>query len=368
MADVGKFAGIPRIPTAEEVVDGVDGEIKAAAEELQQEGEPTPEVNAGQLHAEKVERAWRGFSSRLSRVLDGFPELDDLHPFYGDLFNVLFDRDHFAVARGHIAAANAGVSTAGRDCSARLLEAGGTLEHCKALEREAFEKMCETVKESGNALAYLEEVRQHLGRLPNLDPRARTLILTGFPNVGKSSFMNKISRADVEVQPFSFTTKSLFVGQTDYRYIRFQCIDTPGLLDHPLEERNALEMQAIAAIAHLPAVIIFIFDISEECGYSVADQISLLDSIRPLFANKAVVVVLNKTDARPFSELSEDDQRLINEAVERVGAPEIVRCVHTSMLSDEGVEETKSTACDLLLAQRVRAQLEGPNVKSALKS
>ena len=50
--------------------------------------------------------------------------------------------------------------------------------------------------------------------------------------------------ADVDVQPYAFTTKSLFVGHMDYRYLRWQVIDTPGILDRPLEERNTIEMQA----------------------------------------------------------------------------------------------------------------------------
>jgi len=29
-------------------------------------------------------------------------------------------------------------------------------------------------------------------------------------------------RADVEVQPYAFTTKSLFVGHMDYKYLRWQ--------------------------------------------------------------------------------------------------------------------------------------------------
>lgn len=41
--------------------------------------------------------------------------------------------------------------------------------------------------------------------------------MCGFPNVGKSSFLNSVTRADVEVQPYAFTTKSLFVGHMDYK-------------------------------------------------------------------------------------------------------------------------------------------------------
>ena len=52
----------------------------------------------------------------------------------------------------------------------------------------------------------------------------------------------------MEVQPYAFTTKSLYVGHTDYKYLRWQIIDTPGILDHPLEDRNTIEMQAITAL------------------------------------------------------------------------------------------------------------------------
>ena len=53
-------------------------------------------------------------------------------------------------------------------------------------------------------------------------------------NVGKSSFMNKVTRADVEVQPYAFTTKSIYVGHTDYKYLRWQVLDTPGILGRGL--------------------------------------------------------------------------------------------------------------------------------------
>jgi len=132
----------------------------------------------------------------------------------------------------------------------RLLKYGDSLYRCKQLKKAALGRMCTIMKRQAPNLAYLEQVRQHLSRLPSIDPNTRTILITGFPNVGKSSFINKITRADVEVQPYAFTTKSLFVGHTDYRYLRWQVVDTPGILDHPLEERNTIEMQAITALAN----------------------------------------------------------------------------------------------------------------------
>jgi nucleolar GTP-binding protein len=123
-------------------------------------------------------------------------------------------------------------------------------------------------------LAYLEQVRQHISRLPSIDPNTRTLLVCGYPNVGKSSFVNKVTRADVDVQPYAFTTKSLFVGHLDYKYLRWQVIDTPGVLDHPLEEMNTIEMQSITALAHLRSAVLYFIDLSEQCGYTVEAQVS----------------------------------------------------------------------------------------------
>lgn len=141
--------------------------------------------------------------------------------------------------------------------------------------------MATVMKRQKDSLAYLEQVRQHLARLPSIDPNTRTLLICGYPNVGKSSFINKVTRADVDVQPYAFTTKSLFVGHMDYKYLRWQVIDTPGILDHPLEERNTIEMQSITAMAHLRSCIMFFMDLSEQCGYSVADQVSFMN-LKPM--------------------------------------------------------------------------------------
>ena len=37
-------------------------------------------------------------------------------------------------------------------------------------------------------------------RLPSIDPNTRSIIIAGYPNVGKSSFMNRVTRANVDVQ------------------------------------------------------------------------------------------------------------------------------------------------------------------------
>lgn len=53
-------------------------------------------------------------------------------------------------------------------------------------------RMATVMKRQNQSLQYLEQVRQHMSRLPSIDPNTRTLLICGFPNVGKSSFINKV--------------------------------------------------------------------------------------------------------------------------------------------------------------------------------
>jgi len=64
---------------------------------------------------------------------------------------------------------------------------------CKQLKKAALGRMATLMKRQEPTLKYLEQVRQHLGRLPSIDPNTRTILVCGFPNVGKSSFVNKVS-------------------------------------------------------------------------------------------------------------------------------------------------------------------------------
>jgi nucleolar GTP-binding protein len=66
--------------------------------------------------------------------------------------------------------------------------------------------MCTALRKLTSSLEYLDEVRKHLARMPSINPFERTLLVTGFPNVGKSSFVNNITNANLDVQPYPFTT------------------------------------------------------------------------------------------------------------------------------------------------------------------
>lgn len=267
--------------------------------------------------------------------------------------NTLYDADHFRIALGQLSTAKRLVETISRDY-VRLIKYAQSLFQCKQLKRAGLGRMATLCKRLKNPLLYLEQVRQHLARLPAIDPNTRTLLICGYPNVGKSSFLKSITRADVDVQPYAFTTKSLFVGHFDYKYLRFQAIDTPGILDHPLEEMNTIEMQSITAIAHLRSAIMYFMDLSEQCGYSVSDQIKLFSSIKPLFANKLVFIVINKIDIMRPEDLDPATQQELQAVLDQSN----VEMLQLSCTTTEGVMAVKNAACDRLIAERVAQKLK----------
>lgn len=306
----------------------------------------------------KVRFTSDGFCEKLAEIVESFPNINEIHPFHRDLLDTLYEKNHYKVSLAAVSRAKNLVEQVSRDY-VRLLKFGQSLFQCKQLKTAALGRMATIVKKLKDPLLYLEQVRQHLGRLPSIDPNTRTLLICGYPNVGKSSFLKSVTRADVEVQPYAFTTKSLYVGHFDYKYLRFQAIDTPGILDRPTEEMNNIEMQSIYAIAHIRSCVLYFMDLSEQCGFSVEDQVKLFHSIKPLFANKSVLIVINKIDVMRPEDLDEERKQLLLSITK---IPDVsVEIMQLSCITEEGIMEVRNKACEKLLTARIEQKLKSSN-------
>lgn len=355
---IHNFSYIKPVPQANDLIDIA---LSKTCRGTPSEVHPSYQISRiRSFYVRKVKHAAEQFETRLSDIIREFPVIEDIHPFYSDLMGILYDRDHYKIALGRINTVKHKVDSICKEYC-RLINFGDSLYRCKELKRAALGRMATVIKKLSDSTKYLEEVRQHLSRLPTIDTSARTILICGYPNVGKSSFMNKISNAHVDVQSYAFTTKSIFVGHFDYSDLKWQVLDTPGIFDQPLETRNSIEMQTITALAHLRTAVLFFIDPSESCGFSLVDQIALYENLTPLLSSQ-VLIVLSKCDLNTLTSIDNQTNTVV---VDNQGAldsrlGEFLKNKQWMLVSAEkdiNVELARNTICDMLLRERIEDKL-----------
>eukprot|EP00456_Euglypha_rotunda_P010369 TRINITY_DN12595_c0_g1_i9.p1 TRINITY_DN12595_c0_g1~~TRINITY_DN12595_c0_g1_i9.p1 ORF type:complete len:183 (+),score=37.29 TRINITY_DN12595_c0_g1_i9:153-701(+) len=121
-------------------------------------------------------------------------------------------------------------------------------------------------------------------------------------------------------------------------------------------------MQAVTALAHLHSAILFFIDISEQCGHTIKKQAALYASLKPLFANKPVLIVATKCDVRTLDKIPEDDRMLL----ESMSKERDAAIIEMSNVTEEGIGKVKTTACDLLLMDRYERKIKGKRLQSVI--
>lgn len=349
------FKNINKVPTNLELIDIALNKTQRKTPTVIHPSYQISRIRA--FYTRKIIYSSKEFTERLDTITSQFPRLESIHPFYSNLLNILYDRDHYKMALGHVSSTRSVIDKIAKEY-VRLVKYAESLYRAKQLKRAALGKMATFAKKLGKSMGYLEEVRQNLSRLPTIDPSTRSLMLCGYPNVGKSSFINKISRAQVDVQPYAFTTKNLYVGHFDYNYLKWQVIDTPGILDHPIEERNTIEMQTITALAHIQSTVLFFIDISTACGYTIEEQIKLCKSLEPILGTFLICItksdLLNinlenklEDELEKLEFVDMEDRKLLIEFLN--GRKYMVMSCQTEV----NVENVKKVACEMLLDKRL---------------
>jgi len=238
--------------------------------------------------------------SNLEKYVKEFPSIENLPSFYQELIDIRVDVNKLKKSLG-------AVDWARKTCKmiyskqAKSLKKSKDVDFLKQKQNEIYGRISSVVKQVDKELSLLSEAQRIMKKFPEIQD-IPTIVIAGYPNVGKSSLLRCLSSAKPEVAQYPFTTKEIYLGHIEKteRYItkRFQVIDTPGLLDRPDAQRNDMETQAIAALRHLADLILFILDASETCGYSLKDQKHLLTQIKKLFGNIPILIVENKVDIK----------------------------------------------------------------------
>ncbi len=168
--------------------------------------------------------------------------------------------------------------------------------------------------------------------------------LIGFPNVGKSSILSRISAAKPKIANYHFTTLSPNLGVVSVREGKgFLAADIPGLIE------GASEGQGLghAFLRHVDRcrLLLHVVDISAADGRDPLEDIDAIDAelekYSPELSLRPQIVVANKMDA-----LLEDAPIIgdLKEYCEKLGRP----LVFVSAVSGEGLEALVSLAAKML--------------------
>lgn len=272
------FEKLPTVPTSQELLDKA---FRRASKSGMTPGNDDTMIRiAGSV-----------LSDNLGNLIRKFPSFENLPPFYRDMADILVGVDDMRISLSRLHWASGQIKDITKENIGRI-KRGGEPSSCR---RAAFGRMSSVIKSIDKDLNFLNDARNTLRKMPTIDPAVPTILIAGYPNVGKSSFLVEVTGARPEIASYPFTTKEVYVGHFIKDGEKYQVVDTPGLLDRSLSERNEIERQTIAALSHLKGVVLFIVDPSEHSGYPLESQLRLAEDIKS-WIDLPVLIVANKAD------------------------------------------------------------------------
>jgi nucleolar GTP-binding protein len=280
------FENLPTTPRSEELVDKAFSRAARAGRAKEGlEAQQSMLLTAGNI-----------LSDNLQNVVTQWPDFELVDPFYYELADAIVDVNELRQALSRVQWASRQIDELKREYQSKLRRTD--IETARKHRKQAFARMADVTEQIADDLLRIGEARDALRVVPDIRPDEPAIVVAGYPNVGKSSFVNHVTRASNEIASYPFTTRAIQIGHFERDRIRYQIIDTPGLLDRPEDERNDIERQAVSALEHLADAVLFVVDASGNCGYPIDVQLELRDAVKRRFASRDVPVltVCNKSD------------------------------------------------------------------------
>lgn len=315
------FKTIPPIASAQEIIDRAFSRARKKTIK-----DPDKYFRKKKTYIARTESFIDTVISVLDSYIKSFPSLDQIPLFYQDMIHLSINLDSLRHSLGAIQWAKNTISNIAAS-QIKSLRRSTDLQFIHKKQREIYGRITSILKQIDDDFQVLRDGRDFIGKLPDIRDMP-TIVIAGYPNVGKSSLLTCLSRAKPHIAQYPFTTKTIHVGhmkqQKDFFTEQFQLIDTPGLLEQPAEKRNEIEQVAIAALGHLADIIVYLLDPSESCGYTMTQQQQLLQRLKQEFTDTTFIVVKTKNDL--YTSSSEE--------------------LTVSCKTEQGIEELKSVLFD----------------------
>ncbi len=170
--------------------------------------------------------------------------------------------------------------------------------------------------------------------------------LVGYPNVGKSTFLTRVSNARPEIADYPFTTINPHLGVVDFDGIDgFVIADIPGLIEGA-SEGVGLGHSFLRHIERTK-VILHIVDAASIEGRDPVEDIKTitheLEAYDPEIAKRPWVIAANKTDA-----LSEEETNEVIRRLKEAFSDQAVGVFPISAVSGKGIKEVLTCLKEVL--------------------
>jgi nucleolar GTP-binding protein len=234
---------------------------------------------------------------RLEKILQTFPEIRILPPFYIKLMELTIDLPHLRQSLIHLQGAIKRISNLQREYVHKVNKEKEKTQ-INELSKQFYGRISSVINRITTHLNFLEKARLSMKTYPDIKEMF-TVCIYGFPNVGKTTLLNKLTNSKAKTAAYAFTTKSINSGYFTTNGKNIQFLDVPGTLAR--DKLNNIEMQAELVLTELADLVIYVYDITEQCGFSIEQQQKLFKRLD----HPKVLIYLSKKDLL-------DEKKLLN--------------------------------------------------------
>ena len=146
-----------------------------------------------------------------------------------------------------------------------------------------------------------------------------TVALVGFPSVGKSTILNKLTDAKSNVAAYAFTTLDVIPGILYHRFAKIQVLDMPGLIRDASKGKG--RGREVLAVVRTSDMVLFVIDVFES-NIQVLENELYQTGIRLNTHQPRVVITKTERggiDVKPTVPLTKINQDLAKEMVAAYG-------------------------------------------------
>jgi len=281
---------IPPIPQAQDLLDIALAAAGKKAEKIRGTLPGKTRLDKSKLiEVEKLTTIKSRLDDQFLLISKNFPSLDTMPEYQKELLYVSMDYAALKKALGAVPWARKRIALMTKDHTNKIKRSTNP-QDVNAHRRAYYGRVSSVVNQIKKELVLLQTGRSVLNDFPTLDLSLPIVCIAGFPNVGKSTLLKKITGSNVEIAAYAFTTKRLNVGSCSRRMRTIQFVDTPGKLNR--EKMNLVELQAHIALKFLATHVVYVIDPTE--SYSLLKQKQLFTVMRRY--RKPISCYMSKTD------------------------------------------------------------------------